>query len=736
MNYIDFKYYLRYFAGGVWHYYYVDNAGTVQDTTTKTELTYTPKNWDDIVLTWERGFTYHGIFQAFTVPIEFVKDGAKILRHLYVYYGTEGACQLYIEKFNRTIAVYDYEPYYYGDVDFSRFNDKKDFVNVEIMEGGFMAKLKAKESTDIEIDVIDSVDRVWVNMEGVEVSAVFIFTGIAQPVDNSPPTFVQSRRENFPTILYSETQGYSNGDHNPKGNDFIGIYSQMFNQTYAGVADMITLASADKWIIHNTSDTFTYDYHLLGSMTIDHANSVVSSRVCDMYVFVNGAAALGTSVVKTNIATGGTIPGLGTLSEVIVIDTVVTLAPNEQCWLWFRHSGVPGQVSYHVNKLDLNISVVNAVKQAYVSARRTFDVFTELVADIDSTATATSTLLSSTEVTKVVTSGDALRGLEKSQLKTNFNKFYTSVNALFNTCLTYNKATNTVYINDKVDAYDEATQILDLGTINNLVTIPFSSEMFAKLIIGYPNVSIDSVNGKDEFNLEQTYQSELVRITTEKKIVSDYHAGMYEITLQVANLVGKINADNESDNDVFWLHIESTPAGTIPAGLPGAGEDYYLLERSGYTITSGLLSPSTAFNLFLSPKLMMFKHGNYINSVLYPQYDLNNSLIFKSSSKTQNDEDYLIWDIGGPTIFEKSTENLQDLDSMIFYPIIFEFDSMIPANILTILNSNPYGKVKFTYNDLDYYGFIISMSDKPTLSSKQTYRLLCSISTDLNNIIV
>ena len=99
MNYIDFKYYLRYFAGGVWHYYYVDNAGTVQDTTTKTELTYTPKNWDDIVLTWERGFTYHGIFQAFTVPIEFVKDGAKILRHLYVYYGTEGACQLYIEKF-------------------------------------------------------------------------------------------------------------------------------------------------------------------------------------------------------------------------------------------------------------------------------------------------------------------------------------------------------------------------------------------------------------------------------------------------------------------------------------------------------------------------------------------------------------------------------------------------------------------------------------------------------------
>ena len=731
----DFKYFLRYDVSGTWHYYYVDNAGAVQNTTTPTELEFTPKNWEDIVLTWERGFTYHGIFQSFSVPIEFVKDGAKILRYLFVNYGTEGNCELYIEKFNKTVAVYDYEPYYFGSVDFSRYADRKDFVNIEIMEGGFMAKLKAKENTNYEIDVQDSPDRVWVNMEGVELSAIFVFTGIEQPVDNAPPTYVASSRENFPTILYAQTDGYSNGDHNPKGNDFIGTFSQMFAQTYAG-ADMITLSSADNWIIHNVSDSITYDYRITGSFSIDQNNNVAATREVNFFAYVNGAAAPGTSVVKTLIATGGTIPASGTLDEVVEIDYTITLAPNEQLWVFFRHTGAVGDVDYHLKKCNLNISVVNSVKQLFIPALRSYKVFEELALNIDSDVTVDSTLLDTTEVAKVLTSGDALRGLELAQIKTNFNDFYKSVNAVFNTCLKFDKATNTVTIDEKATAFDEATQILDIGDVSNFKDSPLISEMFAKLKIGYPPIQFDDVNGKDEPNLEQQYQSPLLRVQNEVSIISDYHASMYEITIQVANLVGKTNADNENDNTIFWLHIEDTPAGTIPTGLVGAGEDYYNLQRSGYTVTSGLESPATAFNLFMSPKLMMYRNGNYINSVLYPQNTLNADIVFQTSNKTQNLEQYLIWDISGTTYYEKRTEELSDLDSPIFYPIVFEFDCMIPQNILSILSSNPYGKIKFTYNDLDYYGFILSVSDKPTLSKTQSYKLLCSISTNLNNLIV
>lgn len=733
MNYIDFKYYLRYDVAGTWHYYYVDNAGVVQDTTTPTPLTYTPKNWSEIVLTWERGFTYHGVFQAFTIPIEFVKDGAKILRYLYVNYGTEGACQLYIEKFNRTIAVYDYEPYYFGDVDFSRFNDKKDFVNVEIMEGGFWAKLKAKENTNFQIDVIDNPDVIWVSMDGLELQAVFNFIGIDQPNDNvTIPTYTDVNTFNAPTLLFYITEGYSNGDNNPKGNEYLGLFSNFYKQVYGG---FVSMAMGDKWFIHNSSESLTYDYQIKGSLNIGTIANVNSTK-CRLRAlrFLKDDSVV---IQDHPIADGVTYLAGTSGTEIINFDTTISVAPNEVLILWFFYTnlnaGNPHQA--HIFSLDLKVFVLNKVFETYVPALRTFDVFTQLVADIDADAVASSTLLQTTEATKVITSGDALRLLEKSQLQTNFTEFYNSMKCAFNTCLKFDKDTQTIEIAPVDEAYDEATQILDLGTINNLVTTPFTTEMFAKLKIGYPDVKFDTDNGKDEFNILQEYQSPLIRVTSEKQLVSDYHASMYEIELARANLTDKIMADNDSDNDVFWLHIEPTVAGTVPAGLPGAGQDFYYLERGGYTITSGLISPTTAFNLYMSVKKCLFRHGNYINSVLYPQYDLLAALTFQASSKTQNNEDFLIWDTGGPTIYEKQTEDLQDLDSMIFYPIIFEFDSIIPASILSILDTNPYGKVKFTYNELDYYGFIISMSDKPILSNTQSYKLLCSISTNLNNII-
>lgn len=732
----DFQYYLYKTILGVNHYYYLDSNGDVQTTTTKRAIQFAPKGWREQGLKWDRGFVYHGIIQTYTEPLKFVKDGAKILRYLYVNYGTEPECNLLIEKYNRTLAVRAYEPYFLGEIDFSRYNREKDFVNTEIMEGGFMAKLKAKENTSIEIPVLDNPNRVWVNMDGLLVLGLFRFTGMEQPIDNSPPTFMGSSRENFPTLLYFQTEGYSNGDNNPKGNDYVGPNAQMFQQNYAGVADMITLSSADKWFIRNVSGSISYDYNIKGSMTIDHQNMTVSAKKMTLYIYKNLGSALGTAVTKYTVIVGGNIPGLGTLTETLDFDFNITLAPDEQIWLWFRHSGLAGDVKYHLKKMDVNVSIPNRVKQSYIPALRNFDVGKAIFADIDPTTTFVSPLLETTHITKVLTCGDALRGLLKAVMKTNIADYYKSNNALFNTCMVHDKIGSTININEKAFAFDEATQILDLGRVSKFKHYPLTAEMFAKYIIGYRDVKYDEVNGKDEFNLTQEYQSPLVRITNEKDIRSDYRADMYGIELTRGNLEGKVLADSDSDNDIFWIDIEDTPAGVIPAGLTGAGEDYYNLNRSGYTVTQGLFSASTAFNLYLSPKLMARTHGNYINSVLYPQVNLPGSrLTFKTASKNQDDATYLIWDIAGDIVDERADILLANLDNPLFYGIVFEFECLVPQNILSVLSTNPFGKIKFTADGLDWYGFLLEVSDEPVLKPKQTYKLLCSTSNDLNKLI-
>jgi hypothetical protein len=80
-----YKYYLRFNDAGTWKYYYVNTSGVVSNTTTKTELNFAPKGWSNKTLKWERGFEYWGVMQSFSLPLEFVVDGAKILKHLYFY---------------------------------------------------------------------------------------------------------------------------------------------------------------------------------------------------------------------------------------------------------------------------------------------------------------------------------------------------------------------------------------------------------------------------------------------------------------------------------------------------------------------------------------------------------------------------------------------------------------------------------------------------------------------------
>lgn len=734
----SFLWYLFFEDGGTTYYYILDGAGDIQITTIKTPIEFAPKGWRDQALVWERGWVYHGAVQTYTVPLKFVKDVAKILRHLYVNFGTEPNCKLLIEKYNNNLAVQAYETYYLGDLDFSRYSGEKDFVNAEVMEGGFLSKLKAKEMTSIEIPVADNPNRVWVYMDGLEMVAIFNFTGLEQPVDNSPPTFIGSSRENFPTLLWFSTEGYSNGDTNPKGNAHIGAFSQMFAQSYAG-SDMITLSSADKWILHNISGTLAYTYNIKGSITIDHINSVASTRQMNLFTYVNNAAGLGTAVVKTVVASGATIPASGTLTETVPFDFSVTLQPNEQLWFWFRHTGIPGEVEYHLSQCNMVANVTNKVKPSIVPALRSYDVGNAIVKDIDPTTTLESTLFTTTEVnTKVLICGDALRGLSGSIMKTNISEFYTSVNSRFNTCLKFDRAANEVKIQDKAAAFDEATTILDLGTVSNFKHYPLTEEMFAKYVSGYNDVKYDGVNGKDEFNITINFQSDLVRVTTEKNMRSDYGSDMYSMELLRGNFSEKVQADSNNDNNIFWLDIEPTAASTVPVGLPGAGEPLYNLNRSGYTITQGLFSPNTAYNIFMSPLYGLLKHGNYINSVLYPQKNISGSkLTYKSASKDQEDGSYLIWvDSGsGFTYDERRDISLALLPDPLFYPVVFEFDCPIPQNLYSVMTTNPFGKIRFVANGVELFGFLLKVQDEPVAKPKQTYKLLCSVSSDLSKLI-
>lgn len=714
---VDFRYFLRKKNGTDYDYYYVNSSGVVSITTSATPvnpLKHAPDGRESQSLIWERGLNYWGVFRAYTVPMEYVLDAAKILRYVYFNQGVEGDLELYVELFNRDETIWDYEAYYAGDIDFSQINDQKDKVTTRSAESGFLSKFKAHEASDYEFDIENNADVIWVFMHGINLQ--FRQTWIS--VDGES---LVSAGGKFPSFFAAVSEG---------------------TNIYLDILDHVASDPVPK-LIHNSSAvarTFDiqYDYNynafLDGGVLYDGYFRVQILTFNTTTSLYTGAHVVFLSSVPLSPGSSATYVGSGTATITLQPDQVVRL----RCNMLYYNSGafLYGDPDYDVDQIHskLTLTLDNKVPEGYIPVLRAKKVYDSLIDSMNDgdPVTATSDMLGTTHEDKVITSGDAARNLPNSKMKVNFQEFYKSMNAIFGTSFRYSKDDNETFLEEKVTALQD-TEIIDLGDISELQITPLTEEMFSKLKNGYDNFTYDNVNGKDEFNNETERQMPIVRITSERDLKSKIRTDMYGIELIRLNLAGKEITDSDSDNDLWMLHIESTSAGTVPDGLPGAGQPYYNLYRdAGLTITN-IYSPDTAFNIFFSPARCLLRNGDWLHSICD---NLDSKHIkFQTNSKSNYTATKMVTDDGVNIIDEGADILVSDLSNKIFKPYVFEFRTMVPVNIYVVMNTNPYGKVKFMWKDEEYYGYILKVSQEPTYNAPQQFKLISHPDNDLTKLI-
>lgn len=719
MQITTFKFYLRKYLDppGAWYYFYIDNTGTVQTTTTKTELPQSPKGWMESELKWERGFEWHGVFTNYSNPLQFVNDGALILRDIYYNTGVEGACQLLIEKHTNEVATFGHVEYYKGDIDFSRFKDMKDFVQVEIMEGGFLAELKAKQSTAYEIDVEQNPDVIWVKMDGLDLQASSEWLDLPNETikDDLVTTF------KVPTFL----------QYLPKGVSFYATMQDQLMLLQGDVANLIvnfSSVSQDITLEHTFNynvDTITSDGHFGYLYAIVGPNSPSAISAINTYWIYQDLTGL-------LIGQSGTFTGSDTQT--------ITIPSGLACRVvvgWFTDAtftSLNSSLSCNVDQLGSNIkmTLLNKYPESYIPAIRPLTLGQNVLDKITTGWTMNGDPMTDND-TYVLTSGDALRNLSNSKIKTSWEDMFKAYDCMWLCGFRQDISASDAYIEYRSYLYDSVSATKDLGSVKKLEISPLTQEMFSKLKIGYKPYNYDDFNGKEEPNTEYQFSTGLKRVQNEKNLVSPYRADMYGIELTRANLTDKVEADSDNDNEVFWLHIEGTPAGAVPDG-PGVGQDYYELDRTANaSITSGLISQTTAFNIELTPKRRMRTWGEYFKSVFYP--NLSQVFTFTSSAKTIDGAGGLEWDDGVTVINEKDNEIMSGLPgSPLFYPLIFEIEVKVPLDPSDVF-STPYTRFTFEYKGHTLYGFLIEVTDKPALRSVQNYRLLCSTDNTLTDLI-
>lgn len=165
-----------------------------------------------------------------------------------------------------------------------------------------------------------------------------------------------------------------------------------------------------------------------------------------------------------------------------------------------------------------------------------------------------------------------------------------------------------------------------------------------------------------------------------------------------------------------------------------AGGDIWYLKRDTYTNEAdpddfGVPSPTTIFNVDLSPHRKVLRHGRWLAS-MFDKYELE-KLIFDTGTRNTA----LKTVQGATTIQENKDISISGLGAKMFLPYLFSITVNSPVNLYQLMEDGPNRCFRFTWNGNTYKGFNMKSAMAPNELNEQEYSLLCTADTDPKNLI-
>lgn len=681
--------------------YYINN-GVVSLSARQRPLAFTPDGWLDIEIQRLRSSKYFAIERTFTAPLDFVGDGAQILKHLFYNRGVEEKVYLAIadlrlwhdgnagyildENGNPVLDEYgvpleteevgEFEFYYSllyrGEVDFSQFKHIGPKVSATLIEGGPAKLIKANENTKYEIPIDGRYE--YVLMDGI---------------------YLREKR-NFIT-----QSGQVVASHLP------GIIPTTSEGKAPGIA---TLSVYQKSTPGGIDFTASEDYFMLASQAVTGIS--IQGDIKFNYL----AAILGGGTVSIRTSKGRTIP-IGSYSGSGLKDIPVNITfdalENEKFFLYVQDVSAN---LFDYQETNLSISFRSRHKETQAKALRPIELLKRICAKMGINKVKSNVLDEFSNL--VVTCGDAIRGLENPVIKTSFSDFFTAYDIPL--CLSLGVEGDTLVIERKENKIIY-TDPISLGECKDL-TISLDPDCTVNTIkIGYPDQQYDKddPNGRYEFNGTQLYTTPITRLTKELTLVSPYRADSLGAEYLRINTEGKDTASASGDSDVWMLHIEKQRTGT-----------YYRLDRTLNPYATGLLEPETVYNLWLSPKQCLLRQGPFVRSHFYGMD--NEFLRYQSAEK---DSDLVVSQPGYRTVVEKGDVEIGSLGNRLFTPVSLEFENKVPTDILELFKQNGLACFSFTNDGIEYVGLPVKSSVKPGNNQAQSFKLLSAPFNDLKPLI-
>lgn len=672
-------------------YQYILTYGALTET-----LGVNPAGYDKLGITFMRHEFYHSVLRSFTLSLRFLNitlpdtttGGYQFIKHAY---DTDGIfAEVSIEIKKRNPDTNDYDSLYTGVLDFTPDKwtiDRELFWEIGIIDSSVLQKFISRDENEINL----LTDK---TIEGEAITPLTPVTLYLPPVDitvKAKGTFEITEAgytDVFEKFLYPDNPVYE-----LKESDNIDINGT--DTIYTNNLDSQVLAS---FVIDG-------DYRLIGP-----AGAAIRYQLF-FIVYTDGG-----SVVDTKTIYDYTYSAAYNTYGTILIEDDYTLLPGYYVKMYLRITYIGALTTYNIEH-NINFYVVDKVTGyaqtecngilSHEAADQSIKIITDNGSNLNSDLLGRIDLGydSDGEISLISTcNGRAIRNYPDTKLNITFRDWFKSIDSIWNVGLWFDNSDNTMSIEKKETFFNSAYAMFNLGEVSKFKISSYNLSYFSKISAGYDySGSYERIQGAHEFAVKREY-STAAKVKEEKNIRTNYRFDTVGIEeTRTKQYITTESEDLDEDNDIFMILMKVVLGGYSPE-FPSAGD--FSVSSLGFDIFG------TYYNLYLTPRQNAIRWGNILKSCHY-----KNTGSFQAQ---KTDKQYEL-EIGG--VDENSDIALSELETPLFIPEKYIFEGYLTPTQIAILLANPHGYIDFTYNGINYAGFI----DKVELgdyNKKATFELI------------
>jgi hypothetical protein len=695
---------------------------------TSETLTINPAGWDDLGITLERSEVYHSILRDYSLSLRFARvtgGGGEFIKEVYEDHGINSIINIWI--YERNTQTNDYDIFYNGILDFSpdRFYIERDFFEIAIIDGSKEQKFKTRDEINYDLNSTISHDNIAVDhfdhspksikFKKIDIQMLVEETGNMTWIydgDNMlapwPPYNLDTRYIYYyaTTVSVNEIGDRLQTEAGPYQEDrTIEIYE---NKT--GFPVNIEFTDID--ILQDTSFCHFYHTHdgqvrlrvYMALQIVDSDDVVYSNLMIQDHTFEHHFTETGSALDEFNW-------DLSALqnNDIYVPDgyrmlLFICIDPDETYWSLYVEGRINSGPGY-TGVFNFNLSFIEkslGEPDTQVNCFFPHEAFTRLIqlmtsetdqnklfyarpfGRTDSEFVAYPPSLSGLGSRLAITNGFNLRGFPNKPFNVNIKDLFKTFDSILNLGLGYDRLLDRFYIAQKSDFYKADYLMFDIGEVKELVIKPYKNGYYNNILSGFDcDGQYEKFQGAHEFNVQTEHSiSLLVKNQIDLRAPHFLDSVGIELTRR-KQYITHASEDTKYDDNIIIVRTngsETIQGGTNESGFVGI-EEYYNLE--------------------LTPRENLIRWSNILRIGMWKDAV---SIKFVSSKKKINIT-YL--NQNGDIVNEFDDLDEGDLpDIRLFDPEILEFSGIIDAEKLAILDTDPHGFIRFSFNGESYDGYI------------------------------